>query len=31
MTLHMAPRITVITLGVDDPERAVAFCRDGLG
>lgn len=31
MTRHMAPRITVITLGVDDLERAVAFYRDGLG
>jgi len=28
-TVH--PRITVITLGVDDLERAVAFYRDGLG
>ena len=27
----MQPRITVITLGVDDLERAVAFYRDGLG
>lgn len=27
----MRPRITVITLGVDDLERAVAFYRDGLG
>lgn len=27
----MEPRITVITLGVDDLERAVAFYRDGLG
>jgi uncharacterized glyoxalase superfamily protein PhnB len=27
----MKPRITVITLGVDDLERAVAFYRDGLG
>jgi catechol 2,3-dioxygenase-like lactoylglutathione lyase family enzyme len=25
------PRITVITLGVDDLERAVRFYRDGLG
>jgi catechol 2,3-dioxygenase-like lactoylglutathione lyase family enzyme len=25
------PRITVITLGVDDLDRAVAFYRDGLG
>src|SRR5215218_8074803 len=27
----MQPRITVITLGVDDLERAVAFYWDGLG
>jgi uncharacterized glyoxalase superfamily protein PhnB len=27
----MEPRITFITLGVDDLERAVAFYRDGLG
>ena len=27
----MKPRITVITLGVDDLDRAVAFYRDGLG
>ena len=27
----MQPHITVITLGVDDLERAVAFYRDGLG
>jgi catechol 2,3-dioxygenase-like lactoylglutathione lyase family enzyme len=27
----MEPRITVITLGVDDLERAVAFYRDGMG
>ena len=27
----MEPQITVITLGVDDLERAVAFYRDGLG
>ncbi|MDM5337453.1 VOC family protein [Fictibacillus enclensis] len=27
----MKPRITVITLGVDDLERAVTFYRDGLG
>src|SRR5215207_9827945 len=26
----MQPRITVLTLGVDDLERAVAFYRDGL-
>jgi uncharacterized protein len=27
----MKPRVTVLTLGVDDLERAVAFYRDGLG
>jgi catechol 2,3-dioxygenase-like lactoylglutathione lyase family enzyme len=27
----MKPRITLVTLGVDDLERAVAFYRDGLG
>ena len=27
----MIPRITLLTLGVDDLERAVAFYRDGLG
>lgn len=27
----MNPRLTVITLGVDDLERALAFYRDGLG
>jgi uncharacterized protein len=27
----MHPSITVLTLGVDDLERAVAFYRDGLG
>ncbi len=27
----MKPRITVITLGVDNLERAVSFYRDGLG
>lgn len=27
----MEPRVTVITLGVEDLERAVAFYRDGLG
>lgn len=27
----MEPRITVLTLGVDDLERALAFYRDGLG
>ena len=27
----MKPRITLVTLGVDDLERAVRFYRDGLG
>jgi uncharacterized protein len=27
----MKPRITLLTLGVDDLERAIAFYRDGLG
>jgi catechol 2,3-dioxygenase-like lactoylglutathione lyase family enzyme len=27
----MKPRITLITLGVDDLEKSVAFYRDGLG
>jgi catechol 2,3-dioxygenase-like lactoylglutathione lyase family enzyme len=27
----MKPRITMITLGVDDLERSLAFYRDGLG
>jgi len=27
----MQPRITLVTLGVDDLQRAVAFYRDGLG
>ena len=27
----MKPRITVVTLGVDDLDRALAFYRDGLG
>ncbi len=27
----MKPRITLLTLGVDDLERAVAFYRDGMG
>jgi catechol 2,3-dioxygenase-like lactoylglutathione lyase family enzyme len=27
----MKPRITMVTLGVDDLERAVRFYRDGLG
>jgi uncharacterized protein len=30
-TSFMKPRITVITLGVDDLERSAAFYRDGLG
>jgi hypothetical protein len=29
--LPMKPRITLITLGVDDLERALRFYRDGLG
>ena len=29
--MDMKPRITVITLGVDDLERALRFYRDGLG
>jgi catechol 2,3-dioxygenase-like lactoylglutathione lyase family enzyme len=29
--LRMKPRITLITLGVDDLQRAVRFYRDGLG
>src|ERR1700748_1216894 len=28
---RMKPRITVITIGVDDLERALRFYRDGLG
>lgn len=28
---RMRPRLTVITLGVDDLERSLAFYRDGLG
>jgi catechol 2,3-dioxygenase-like lactoylglutathione lyase family enzyme len=28
---NMKPRITVITIGVDDLERSLAFYRDGLG
>jgi len=31
MKRPIVPRITVITLGVEDLERAVAFYRDGLG
>ncbi|MGB7543313.1 MAG: VOC family protein, partial [Burkholderiales bacterium] len=27
----MKPRLTVITIGVDDLERALRFYRDGLG
>lgn len=27
----MEPRLTILTLGVDDLDRAVAFYRDGLG
>ena len=27
----MKPRVTLITLGVDDLERALRFYRDGLG
>jgi len=27
----MKPRVTILTLGVDDLRRAVAFYRDGLG
>ncbi len=27
----MKPRVTVITIGVDDLERALRFYRDGLG
>src|SRR5690348_451191 len=27
----MTPRVTILTLGVDDLERALAFYRDGLG
>lgn len=27
----MEPRLTIVTLGVDDLERALAFYRDGLG
>jgi len=29
--MQMSPRITLITLGVDDLERSVSFYRDGLG
>jgi hypothetical protein len=27
----MKPRITILTIGVDDLERAMRFYRDGLG
>jgi uncharacterized protein len=27
----MKPRITLLTLGVDDLEKSLAFYRDGLG
>lgn len=27
----MKPRVTVVTIGVDDLERALRFYRDGLG
>ena len=27
----MRPRVSIITLGVDDLERALTFYRDGLG
>src|SRR5438128_2156247 len=30
-TVAMKPRITVLTLGVDDLERSLRFYRDGLG
>lgn len=30
-TLAVKPRVTLITLGVDDLERSLAFYRDGLG
>jgi catechol 2,3-dioxygenase-like lactoylglutathione lyase family enzyme len=30
-TVFMKPRITVITIGVDDLERSLRFYRDGLG
>ena len=28
---HMKPRITVVTIGVDDLEKSLRFYRDGLG
>ena len=31
MSESIAPRITVVTLGVSNLERSVAFYRDGLG
>jgi catechol 2,3-dioxygenase-like lactoylglutathione lyase family enzyme len=31
MMMPMQPHLTVVTLGVEDLERAVAFYRDGLG
>jgi uncharacterized glyoxalase superfamily protein PhnB len=31
MNILMQPHLTVLTLGVEDLERAVAFYRDGLG
>jgi hypothetical protein len=30
-SFSMKPRITVITLGVDDLERLLSFYRDGMG
>jgi hypothetical protein len=30
-SMHMQPRITVITLGADDLERSLRLYRDGLG
>jgi uncharacterized protein len=29
--IHMKPRIKVVTLGVDNLERALEFYRDGMG
>jgi len=29
--MHMKPRITVLTIGVDELERSLRFYRDGLG
>ena len=31
MHIDMKPRITVLTIGVDDLDRSLAFYRDGLG